>query len=1209
MTGAEIGTAVAGKAVAPLLKRLHELVRRRTWRRRLARAAVKAVDAEQSARQTRHLRRLIKQVLAAPAIVESLRNRGQFGIEETSALLNPRIRDSLRGSFGDDWEPVLHALCREIRDRYFDELEAAEAVRLAHQATQADGASGFGAGQAALPPLVTEGLRELSERGEEVVANSLRAWLTEPANRRSDAVAEIMENPEGRLPLMAQASFLAWETLGNFVSAYDLGNPHEAYAVAIRRGSPRRILYQVEEALRRFNGTNVADAGRVLDQLPQEHALVGVARALVEGDMSLALSRLERGGVCESEDPQVARFAKRIRIMALLQHGEVNRAIGLAREAMREYPGFSSWRTMCGHLLAVEAQNEKTDGARRRHLAEQGARLALEARDTIREWNGPAGPAVAVAMACEHLLHDPNAVCALATQSPAGEATEHEANHPEVIPYLARALGILERFDELRDLDTSGLSEFDSVIIEAWLARHDNEPGAIDLMRRALSLADGVVELAAARHGLATLGGAEELAADAGLRDEPSESALLASMAAVAQGDLDQALASIRPHKWDSVVHVTQYVHVLIQRGDLDGAVAQFEAAATRFTAPEFLHFAAELLMEEKRFEDAEPLVAKGLTRAAEPALRKILHGQCIEIANHRTGPVEMLQRAEAASAEFPDEVPFRWAAIVALCRQGDLQRAHQYLREHNVEANDRQMCLLELSLRAQFDRSLATIDWLLNLADGNAGDEEFIFVVLGSIFEASQELEMSDAQSVRLNSLVGGFLSEFPTSELFHVVEAPDIEGLVDKMRAVLEPGTVQLAETAEKVSLGQMPFGVMQVVSGRPYALTLVGGASDALAAIPLEDDIRRHELQAATAALNNPVAIDTSGIMLWQRHLGGSPAIARCFSEILVPTEMLADLRQAERAVQASASALGSMGVHPASGDLWMSEADPELVQATREVIAEILAVADRCTHAESMTLCAPDSDDVPSRFAPWDAAFRVALDRGCALWTDDAFMRAMARHFGVPAFGTYALHQALMSTSAVADVPSELDFKRSLISSRIADVPLTWAELEAISEHDKAGSVGFILERPWNWNDPVQALRCFRQTLTSLRDDDREAETPYLLYSATLGAGRATDKDGIPRVAGALLTAALLTGIPHELVPEFVTASRVACQKLTLSNEIDPLPVAASNLVREANERLPNLEAAFIGHYVMGIFSGLDDDDRHIVSAAILGASLD
>ena len=1209
MTGVEVGTAAAAKATESTVGRLLMLVRRRTWKRRLARAAVKAVAAQQPARHTRHLRRLIKQSLGEPTIEHSLRNRDQLGIEETSGLLRPHLRDSLRCCFGDDWEPVLQGLCREIRDRYFDELEAPEAVRLAHQATQADGVRGLDAGQVVLPPLVTEGLREMETRGEEVIANTLRAWMTEPTSRRSDEIAEFMENLENRLPLMAQASYLAWETVGYFVSAYDLSNPHEAYAIAIRHGSPRRVLFQVQEAVRRFNGTNIADACRVLDQLPQDDALVRVARALVEDDMPLVLSRLEHGGVCESKDPTTARFGKDIRITALLRTGEVSRAIDFAREAMREYPGYSSWRTLCAHLLAVAAQEERTDGARQRRLAEQGSQLALEARDMIREWNGPSGPAVAVALACKHLLLDPNAVCALATLSPDGEATEHEASHPEVIPYLARALGMLERFEELRELDTSGLSEFDSVIIEGWLARQDNEPGAIELMRRAWSLAEGEVEMSAARHGLATLGGAEDLAADLGLQGEPSEAALLASMAAVAQGDLDQALASIQPHKWDSVVHAGQYAHVLIERGEVDRAVAHFEAAATRFTAPEFLHYAAELLMEESRFEDAEPLVATGLTLAAEPALRKILHGQSIEIANHRSGPSEMLQRAEAAAAEFPDEVRFRWGGIVALYRQGDLQRAYQDLREHNVEANDRQMHLLEISLRAQFDQSPETIDFLLGLADSYPGDEEFLSFVLVSIFEASQDLELSEAQDMRLNSLVGAFLSEFPTSNLFQVVEAPDIEGIIDKMRAMLEPGSVRRAETAEKVSLGQMPFGMMQVASRRPYALTLVGGAADALVAIPLEDEIRRQELEAAKAARNNPVAIDTSGVMLWQQHLGGSDAIARYFSEILMPTELLVDLRQAERAAQTLASARGAMGIHPATGDLWMSEADPELLQATQEVIAEMLAVAERCTHAESMTLCPPDFDDVPNRLAPWDAAFRVAFDRGCALWTDDALMRALARHYGVSAFGTYALHQALMSTSAVADLPSELEFKRSLISARVADVPLTWAELEAISEHDRAGSVGFILERPWNWHDPVQAFRCFRKTLTNLRDEGREVQTLYLLYAATLGAGRATDKDGIPRTAGALLTAALLTGIPHKLVPEFVAASRAACQKLTLSNEIDPLPVAASNLVHGANELLPNLEGAFVGRYVMGIFSGLEENDRHIVSAAILGANLD
>ena len=163
------------------------------------------------------------------------------------------------------------------------------------------------------------------------------------------------------------------------------------------------------------------------------------------------------------------------------------------------------------------------------------------------------------------------------------------------------------------------------------------------------------------------------------------------------------------------------------------------------------------------------------------------------------------------------------------------------------------------------------------------------------------------------------------------------------------------------------------------------------------------------------------------MWHQHLDGSAAIMRCFSEILMPTELLADLRATEHEVRTSASALGAMGVHPATGKLWVSESDPEQARLTQKVVADILSVASGCSHVESIGLHAPDTDDVPTQLAPWDAAFRVASHRSCALWTDDAVMRALARHYGVPAFGTFALFEALMSTPMMVDLPSHLDFK--------------------------------------------------------------------------------------------------------------------------------------------------------------------------------------
>lgn len=73
---------------------------------------------------------------------------------------------------------------------------------------------------------------------------------------------------------------------------------------------------------------------------------------------------------------------------------------------------------------------------------------------------------------------------------------------------------------------------------------------------------------------------------------------------------------------------------------------------------------------------DAERPVATGLMRAAEPELRWMLHGQCVDIVNNHSGPAEMPRRSEAAAAELPDEVRFRCGVMVGLCRQGELQRA-----------------------------------------------------------------------------------------------------------------------------------------------------------------------------------------------------------------------------------------------------------------------------------------------------------------------------------------------------------------------------------------------------------------------------------------------------------------------------------------------------------------------------------------------------
>lgn len=1139
----------------------------------------------------------------------ALRGTDDLALAIIDSHLKPHLRKLLGSEFGDEWEAHLRGISRALRDRYFDDLTPQRAIRAVGEGTDTGEFDTASANDLALPPLVSDTLDALAKRDGAGVASSLRAWMLEKANRRSDTLAELVANPPA---LLEEASYLAWEAVGHFASSYDLGDPYSAYEKAVQRMSPRSTLLQVDEALRRFNGSNFAEANQFLDRLPQDDVLVKVARAVIEDDMPQVLTLLEDGMVHQSEEARIAQFGERVRIAALMQIGDLVEAIALARQAMDRYPGYSFWRTFCSHLLALAAQNEKGDGARRRHLAEEGAKLALEARDIIRRWDGPSGPSVAVALACQLLLRDPQEVCRLATLSPSGVATDAEAQHPEVIVYLARAYAMLGRIDELRELDTSGLSEFERMVIRAWMARHENDPEAISLMRAAYGLAESDVERSAAQYGLASLGGLDDLVADADLQQNPSEAALLSSLAAFEQDDLERALALIRPHVWASPVHVAQHAHILVNQGDVDTAVARLEEGAMRFSAPELLWMAAEDLIGNSRYDEAEPLVARALGHTEDVTLRKLLRGQQVDIASNQHNWRKMQQCAVAAATEFEDEAQFHWAAIYALCNEGETDRAFRYLQEHNVEAYNRQSQLVGASLRSEFDSSIDTVDWLLDLAEANTADEEAHAAFLVAIFEAGRELDLDVERLTRRDALVSRFVQAYPTSALFRVIETPDressdiepddIDAFVAEMRAILEPGSIQKAEVAEKVALGQLPFGMLCAVSKVPYALLLAECAPGALVAIAGDEDTRRRERDIATAALGGTVAVDTSSILLWQQHLDGSLSILRCFAELLVPSELLADLRAAERSLKTPT--LGSIGFNPATGRLIISEANASHVRATQDAIAAILSSAGSWTHVESASLPMPDSGEVPSQLAPWDAALRVALHRDCALWIDDAAMREAARHLGIPAFGTLALYEALLGATMATELPPSLDLKRSLTRSRVADVPMTWSELDAIADQDGMIAAGFIMERPSSWSDHVVALRWTQQVLTRLRDEGHRDEAAYLLHASIVGAGRAADPDAARGIAGTLLTTALLTGFPYEVVPQLVDAARAACQKLTLDNQVDPLPVAASQLVQAANEMFPELEGNYVGGFVMGMFSHLDELSQQRVSAAIL-----
>ena len=136
MADVGFGAAVAVKGASLGAKALRGFAYRRTWRRWLARAAVKEVLAGKiTSRQARNVRLCLRQSLRDQMIEDSLGNMRMHGEEETAKLLSPYLVDPLRAHLGDEWDAHVRDISRSLRRQYATKvLSHPEADWLRHQA-------------------------------------------------------------------------------------------------------------------------------------------------------------------------------------------------------------------------------------------------------------------------------------------------------------------------------------------------------------------------------------------------------------------------------------------------------------------------------------------------------------------------------------------------------------------------------------------------------------------------------------------------------------------------------------------------------------------------------------------------------------------------------------------------------------------------------------------------------------------------------------------------------------------------------------------------------------------------------------------------------------------------------------------------------------------------------------------------------------------
>ena len=286
---------------------------------------------------------------------------------------------------------------------------------------------------------------------------------------------------------------------------------------------------------------------------------------------------------------------------------------------------------------------------------------------------------------------------------------------------------------------------------------------------------------------------------------------------------------------------------------------------------------------------------------------------------------------------------------------------------------------------------------------------------------------------------------------------------------------------------------------------------------------------------------------------------------FNRVLVARELLDDARASLASAQTAPEA--SAGYDPILADYNFTEIQDEDRQQLIDSSESLLLTLRRWQETPSSRI-RPAGYSEEGSLRPWDASVRLAMDRGCALWCDDIALRRMAAAAGIPAFGTYALYEALSATGDAGDLPSPTEMKMRLLRARIADVPISLRELTEAADDSEGPdpAVALFLGRPASWADnPEEVLQWYLGRTAALMASPQRENLAVLLIAACCGLGAAVAPEHRTSAVGRVLADTLWQVNNPSMTSVLLEASRLAGRLIDLAADLDPLEHTTRRLV--------------------------------------------
>ncbi|MDE0231187.1 MAG: DUF4062 domain-containing protein [bacterium] len=1048
-----------------------------------------------------------------------------------------------------------------------------------------------------LPPACRgriERLRALSP----AAADRLVVLLSDPDFRMAGALSRLAENPPGWL---AEAGPLAWEAISTFMDAHELQGSGLARQKAIEAGSLRSSLYLIREAVAAADQGDKEEAEVLVARVPPDFPLLPAARARIDDDPEGVEREVITAALHTSEDTSMALDGIVKLVWAYWQLERYDLATEVLREANQRFPGRAWLLLYQAQSTLAMADQRGLQSAGSQDLLKEAAGLAVRSRDHFRLWNGPSYKAVAIATQALLALNEPHQVAELAVLAPDGEAKASESSNPDVRNNLAHAYLMLEQYAEINTELLEGIDVSERAWIRAMKALIAQDDAAAALMRRAVALSNDDASRRRALFGLAATGEVGEGAI--AVFSEP-DIALLRGVAALARGEVNEAIHILTPSRLDSPALALHLAQAHGKAGQLEEAFDVLNDAAEHFGDVSLRTDAAELLMPLGRFGEAQSMATDILVRNPSRALRHRLRRLLVAIAQQLKDWRSVESYAKALASDFPDDVLATWVVVDALHRQGKSQEAWEYVTFNGLVPHDVQTAHLAVTVCGAAGAPNAAANRLLEIADRYTDSEEVVATALMSLLTSGNNVVLTEDQQTRVSELRDVFLAYYPQSVLLQMHSVAGPEDILEIMAASLRPRFEQLRSLIEQVSYGRLPYGVLQWIRELPYAQLLVSVAAGWLTAVPQDEERRAEEREAARKAMGGRVTVDTSVAALGVGSGLALNRLGRVFQSVSVADELISDARRAVSSVREPVVAVANFD--PGLDRLVITEIDEEQRRSLigqAEAALEILASWQR---VPSGHLSPPASLGSEDRFAPWDASIRVAAAEGCALWCDDLALRTIAESEGISTFGTWAIYEVLFLTRQGSWLPSPAEMKMRLLRARIADVPLSLNQMAGIADNTTGPdpATELFLRRPHVWiHRPAELRRWYLERVRAKREGSQGDRIPVLLYQASLGWGTSVHDTFQKVVTSDLLARTLLIVRDPLVTPTILAASRYAASELSPTVRPDPLPDAVRQML---NLLEPAIGSGPASQTVTALFSEADPADRLVVASIVFGS---